>query len=57
MRKKQLMGRKVRSAWGQRIYVKCKQIVEPVFGQIKGKRVAFVSSCFVGWRTSRVNGK
>jgi hypothetical protein len=36
--KKQLMGRKVRSARGQRIYGKRKQIVEPVFGQIKGAR-------------------
>jgi len=36
--KKQLMGRKVRSAQGQRIYGKRKQIVEPVFGQIKEAR-------------------
>lgn len=36
--KKQLMGRKVRSARGQRIYAKRKQIVEPVFGQIKETR-------------------
>ncbi len=32
------MGRKVRTARGQRIYSKRKQIVEPVFGQIKDAR-------------------
>ena len=47
-RRPEAMAAKVQSAAGQALYARRKVIVEPVFGQIKGRAASAASAAWVG---------